>query len=82
MAEHKPSKDEQIGFHKGSLTTLSNERQELLRIVQVVEQLMGMHMKALEELGVKLDMPKDQKPASKSEPKERRSFDEMFNDKF
>ena len=31
------SKDEQVGFHKGSLSTLAKERQELARILQIVE---------------------------------------------
>ena len=48
------SKDEQIGFHKGSLTTLAKEREELVRILQIVEQLMQMHIKSLKELGVDL----------------------------
>jgi hypothetical protein len=49
------SKDEQIGFHKGSLSTLAKERQELARIVQIVEQLMQMHLANLKELGVDLE---------------------------
>ncbi|MBR9700802.1 hypothetical protein GOV11_02970 [Candidatus Woesearchaeota archaeon] len=49
------SKDEQIGFHKGSLMTLSKERAELARMLSIVEQLMQMHGAALNELGVKLD---------------------------
>jgi hypothetical protein len=49
------SKDEQAGFHKGSLSTLAKERQELARILQIVEQLMQMHVAALKELGVDLD---------------------------
>jgi len=53
MAE-KMSKDEQTGFHKGSLSTLAKEREELLRITRVVEQLMQMHIKALQDLGVDL----------------------------
>ncbi|RME52963.1 hypothetical protein D6783_03295 [Candidatus Woesearchaeota archaeon] len=48
-------KDEQIGFHKGALSTLAKERQELLRLVQIVEQLMQMHVKALKELGIDLE---------------------------
>ncbi len=51
----RSSKDEQVGFHKGSLMTLSKERQELVRIIGIVEQLMQMHAAALNELGVKLD---------------------------
>lgn len=46
---------EQIGFHKGALTTLAKERQELTRILQIVEQLMTAHIKALKDLGVDLE---------------------------
>jgi thiaminase len=53
MAEEM-SKEEQIGFHKGSLSTLSKEREEFSKILNVVEQLMQMHIKALKELGVDL----------------------------
>jgi len=50
----KESKDEKVGFHKGSLATLTKEREELLRILQIVEQLMQMHIKELKDLGVDL----------------------------
>ena len=59
-------KDEQIGFHKGSLSTLAKERQEMLKILQVVEQLMQMHIKALKDLGV--DLEKLAKDAAKKQP--------------
>ncbi|MDO8740809.1 MAG: hypothetical protein Q7J54_04545 [Candidatus Woesearchaeota archaeon] len=49
------SKDEQVGFHKGSLTTLAKERQELAKLISIVEQLMQMHIKALKDLGVDLE---------------------------
>jgi len=55
MADKQPSKDEQIGFHKGSLTTLAKERQELARMLSIVEQLMQVHIKALKDLGVDLE---------------------------
>lgn len=48
------SKAEMIGFHKGSLATLSKEREEMMRILQIVEQLMQMHIKELKALGVDL----------------------------
>jgi thiaminase len=48
------SNEEQIGFHKGSLTTLAKEREEMLKILKIVEQLMQMHLKSLKELGVDL----------------------------
>tara|TARA_Y100000310_G_scaffold160931_1_gene160826 strand:+ start:263 stop:487 length:225 start_codon:yes stop_codon:yes gene_type:complete len=47
-------KAEKVGFHKGSLATLTKEREELLRILQIVEQLMQMHIKELKDLGVDL----------------------------
>jgi len=53
---------EQIGFHKGALTTLAKERQELKRMMDVVEQLMQMHLKALKDLGV--DLEKEAKEAA------------------
>ena len=53
--EANASKDEQIGFHKGSLSTLAKEREELARILQIVEQLMQMHIAALKEQGVDLE---------------------------
>lgn len=49
------SKDEQIGFHKGALSTLAKEREEMLKILTIVEQLMQMHVAALKELGVDLE---------------------------
>jgi len=54
------SKDEQVGFHKGALSTLSKERQELARLLQIVEQLMQMHVAALSELGVDLQKEVEQ----------------------
>ncbi len=47
--------EEQIGFHKGALTTLAKERQEMVRILQIVEQLMQAHIKALKDMGVDLE---------------------------
>ena len=57
MAEKKTDigKEEQIGFHKGALSTLAKERQEMMKILQIVEQLMQMHVTALKELGVDLE---------------------------
>lgn len=52
--KQEASNDEQIGFHKGALTTLAKEREEMLKILNIVEQLMQMHIKGLKELGVDL----------------------------
>ena len=57
------SKDEQVGFHKGALATLSKEREEMIKILSIVEQLMQMHVKALKELGI--DLEKAAKEAKK-----------------
>ena len=65
-SQDKASKDEQVGFHKGSLTVLAKEREELLRIVTIVEQLMQMHLKSLKDLGV--DLEAEAKQAKKSRP--------------
>lgn len=54
-------KDEQIGFHKGALSTLSKERQELIKMVNIVDQLLQAHVKALKDLGV--DLEKEAKQA-------------------
>lgn len=64
MAE--TSKEEQIGFHKGALSTLAKEREELVRMTGIVEQLMQMHVKALQELGVDLQKMAEQAQASGS----------------
>lgn len=54
MAKNDTENTEKIGFHKGSLATLSKEREEFMRILQIVEQLMQMHIKELKDLGVDL----------------------------
>jgi hypothetical protein len=83
---HKPgvsmpsvSRDEQVGFHKGALSTLAKEREEMLKILSIVEQLMQMHVAGLKELGIDLEKMAKQvsaqadskKPAS-STPLERK----------
>jgi hypothetical protein len=50
--------DEKIGFHKGCVDTLLKERQELLKIVQVTEQLLKVHVEELKKLGVDLEKEK------------------------
>ena len=48
-----PAGPEEIGFHKGALNTLVNERNELFKMMQNVEGIMQAHLKRLEELGIK-----------------------------
>ncbi len=72
MVDEKASKDEQIGFHKGALSTLAKERQELMKLTSIVEQLMQMHVKALKDLGVDL-----QKMAEKAEKGEKKPIEDL-----
>lgn len=64
------SKQEQIGFHKGSLSTLSKEREELAKILNIVEQLMQMHIGSLKELGVDIASEEKKPKSSKKKPVE------------
>ncbi len=63
------SKEEQIGFHKGSVSTLSKERQELVRILGIVEQLLQMHVQELKRLGVDLEEEEPEKPIVRKDKK-------------
>ncbi|HII15866.1 MAG TPA: hypothetical protein HA362_06155 [Nanoarchaeota archaeon] len=49
------SNEEQIGFHKGSLSVLAKEQESFVQLLSVVQQLMQAHIKALKELGVDLE---------------------------
>ena len=72
------NKDEQIGFHKGSLSTLAKEREELAKMISVVEQLMQMHIKGLKELGVDLvEQAKKLKKSNKTK-KSTKKLDEIL----
>ena len=46
------SEEQEIGFHKGAVSTLSAERNELIKMVGNVEAIMKMHISRLKELGV------------------------------
>ena len=48
------SNEENIGFHKGCLTTLAKEREELIKLVNITEQLISLHVKSLKDLGIDL----------------------------
>ena len=57
--------EEEIGFHKGALATLVKEREELVRLVNIVNTLMKAHLDALKKLGV--DIEKEQQDNTKLE---------------
>ncbi|MBI4148831.1 hypothetical protein HY491_00125 [Candidatus Woesearchaeota archaeon] len=73
----KQESPEQIGFHKGALSTLAKERQELLRLLQIVEQLMQVHIKGLKELGVDLEA-EAQKAKAANDAKGKKKIDELL----
>ncbi|MFH1212136.1 MAG: hypothetical protein V1659_04395 [Candidatus Woesearchaeota archaeon] len=64
-------KDEQIGYHKGALSVLAKEREEFLKILQVVEQLMYAHVDALKKLGVNLQP--ESKTAAQGDSQEKKT---------
>jgi biotin operon repressor len=72
--------EEIIGYHKGALATLSKERQELAKMVGIVDQFIKMHLDELKKLGVDLeeeakkmqDTQKDQPKGNQGYPDEAR----------
>jgi len=72
-------KDEQVGFHKGALATLAKEREEMQKILSIVEQLMQMHIKALKDLGVDLESQAKEGGAKETKtPKKKKKIEEML----
>jgi hypothetical protein len=63
---------EKVGYHKGALSVLTKEREEMMRILQIVESLMQMHVKELKELGVDLSGKKS------TEKKNKKNIDEIL----
>jgi len=73
------SEAEQVGFHKGALATLSKEREEMQKILGIVEQLMQMHIKALKDLGVDLEKAaKEAIKSSKTKSGKKKSMDDIL----
>lgn len=52
------TQEQEIAFHQGAINTLVAERNELVKMVGNVDAILQMHMKRLEELGVKFEQPK------------------------
>ena len=65
----KMSKEERIGYHQGALECLIKERQELVRLVQIVEQLIQMHIAGLKEMGIDLTKAEQQDQPKKESKK-------------
>ncbi len=75
-ADSEQNKDERIGFHKGSLAVLAKERQEMQRILSIVEQLMQMHLTELKDLGV--DLSEEVEKAKAEDNKKKPPIDELL----
>ncbi|MBD3208953.1 hypothetical protein GF367_00860 [Candidatus Woesearchaeota archaeon] len=76
--EEPTSKEEQIGFHKGALSTLAKERQELSRILQIVEQLMQMHIGELKEIGVDLQAQAEGQGEETTPKKDKKPIEDIL----
>ena len=76
MTEEKMSKEELIGFHKGALNTLGNERNELAKMLNVVEQLIQAHVKALKDLGIDLEAE-----AKKAQEEAKKQSDDALSER-
>lgn len=44
------SKEQEVGFRKGAVSTLMSERNELVKMIGNVEAIMQVHLKRLKEL--------------------------------
>ena len=67
------NKEEQIGIHKGALSVLVMEQQEFMKLLQIVQQQIDAHVKALKELGVDL-----QEEAKKAQDKSKDDLHERL----
>ncbi|MFP4401105.1 MAG: hypothetical protein ACLFPQ_04455 [Candidatus Woesearchaeota archaeon] len=77
--EPQMSKEEQIGFHKGSLSTLAKERAELAKLLNIVEQLMQMHVQSLKQLGVDLEAQAQQQPQGTQAQQQNKPIEDLVN---
>ena len=67
------NKEEQIGIHKGALSVLVMEQQEFVKLLQIVQQQIDAHVKALKDFGVDL-----QAEAKKAQEKGKTELDERL----
>jgi hypothetical protein len=57
--------EEEIGFHKGAVTTLLKERQEFVRMISIIDALLKAHSEALQKLGIGISKPEEKKTVKK-----------------
>ena len=66
------NKDRQIGFHQGALTTLLKEKEALVNMLGVVDQLIKMHGQGLQELGVNVEEIQGNQTEEFKEPRKKK----------
>ncbi len=49
------AKEEEMGYHKGALEALLNERGELARLSNIVDSLIQIHSNSLQKMGVDVE---------------------------
>ncbi len=69
------NKQEVVGFHKGALVTLAKERQELARLLSIVDQLIAYHINALKQLGVDVEamLKQAQEAQAQTQPQQEKT---------
>ena len=45
---------EKIGFHKGSISTLIKEREEMIKIIEIINNLLKAHSEELRKMGIEI----------------------------
>lgn len=61
MPEVRMSREERIGYHKGAISTLVGERNELIRLLKIADELIKAHAKELEKFGIKIPLGEKRK---------------------
>jgi len=62
---------QELGYHKGSLEVLIKERDELLRLVAIVNSLIQAHSKTLQDAGFNIDEFLKQKTKTEEKPEKQ-----------
>jgi len=60
------NRDEQVGFHKGAISTLLKEREEMVKVVGIVDTLLKAHIETLQKLGVQISPQQAEAPKKKA----------------
>ncbi len=78
MQKEEMSKEEKIGYHKGALDTLLNEREEFTKVLNIVNSYIEKHINALKELGVDLNKSNEEEN-NQTENKEDESIEDLMD---